>query len=173
MYWLLIDVSGLANKPGATQNLSASGPIEGLRGGLGWVEDEDPVRVNLTFESFNEGIDVTGNARGLLHLHCSRCLVEFEETFERRLNETFYFDASVAEQREGYEVQGSVIDLEPMLRDAIVLDIPAKPLHKPDCRGLCPVCGVDLNSAEGEHRHEQSDPRWGPLRDLLERSQEA
>ena len=173
MYWLLIDVSGLADRPGATQNLSASGPIEGLRGGLGWVQQNDPVRVSLTFESVRGGIEVTGDARGLLHLSCSRCLVEFEERFERRLDEIYYFDAQVADREEGYEVQGTTLDLEPMLRDAIMLGIPANPLHKPDCRGLCPVCGADLNMIEGEHTHERIDPRWGPLKDLLQDSREA
>lgn len=173
MHWLLIDVSGLTNKPGATQDLSASGPTQGLRGGLGWVDDADAVEVNLTMESLSQGILVTGDARGLLHMSCSRCLVEFEEKFERKLDEMYYFDAGQAEEREGYEVEGMTIDLEPMLRDAIVLDIPVNPLHKPDCKGLCSVCGVDLNTVHGSHSHEQSDPRWRPLRDLLKHDRQA
>jgi uncharacterized protein len=168
MHWLLIDVSGLVGRPGAIQDLSTTGQIGGLRGGLGWVEDDQPVRVDLTLESVREGVLVSGTAQGLLHLSCARCLVEYQQDFERKLNEIFYLDSTAAEEAEGYEVSGEVMDLEPMLRDAIVLDIPAKPLHDDDCRGLCPVCGIDLNTGECGHAQGGDDPRWAPLRKLMD-----
>jgi uncharacterized protein len=171
MHWLLIDVSGLAGRPGAIQDLSTAGMIGGLRGGLGWVEEGELLRVDLTFESLREGVQVSGTAGGLLHLNCSRCLVEYEQEFERKLDEIFYFDAGEAEEREGYEVHGKVVDLEPMLRDAIVLGIPVKPLHDVDCRGLCPVCGMDLNVGHCAHGRGEVDPRWAPLRKLMEKSE--
>lgn len=173
MHWLLIDVSGLAGRPGAIQDVSITGNIAGLRGGLGWVEDDEPISVDLTLESLREGVQVSGSAGGLLHLSCSRCLVEYEQEFECKLDETFYFDAGEAEEREGYEVRGKVVDLEPMLRDAIVLDIPVKPLHDAGCRGLCPVCGTDLNIDRCNHGGGGDDPRWAPLRDLMERTKKS
>jgi uncharacterized protein len=169
MHWLLIDVSGLAERPGAIQDVSTTGNITGLRGGLGWVSERDPVKVDLTLESLREGVLVTGTAEGLLRLNCSRCLVEYEQEFERKLDEVFYFNPEEAEQKEGYEMSGTVVDLEPMLRDAILLDIPAQPLHDADCRGLCPICGIDLNLGNCEHRHGDYDPRWAPLRELMQK----
>jgi len=60
-------------------------------------------------------------------------------------------------------VQSELIDLEPVLRDAIVLELPFQPVCRPDCRGLCPDCGLDLNSVD-EHDHDDAvDLRWSKL----------
>ncbi len=167
MQWLQIDVSNLAAKPGATRELSTSGPVEGLRAGLGWVDDGDPVHVRLTLRSDHDGIAVAGEAWGRLHLSCSRCLVEYEQGFELELDEKYFFEPSLAEQKEGYEVRDQVIDLEPMLRDAIVLSIPMRPVHAEDCKGLCPVCGADLNVSDCQHGEQAVDARWAPLQSLV------
>jgi uncharacterized protein len=61
-----------------------------------------------------------------------------------------------------------VLDLATWARDALVLALPAQIVCRDECRGLCPVCGANLNQADpSEHRHEQAgDPRWAKLRDL-------
>ena len=166
MHWLLIDVSGLAGKPGSSRRLSASGSIPGLAGGMGRVDDGDPVHLDVTLTSREDGIVVKGRAWGQLRLSCSRCLVEYVEDFNVGQNETFYYSAEQADEQDGYEIQDQTVDLEPMLRDAIVLNIPIRPVHAEDCRGLCPVCGTDLNIATCEHGGEAVDTRWAPLRKL-------
>jgi uncharacterized protein len=60
-----------------------------------------------------------------------------------------------------------VLDLRAWARDALALELPRQVLCRPDCAGLCPVCGEDLNAAGPEHSHERApDPRWAALRDL-------
>jgi uncharacterized protein len=64
-------------------------------------------------------------------------------------------------------VRESVLDVGAWARDALVLVLPAALLCKPDCLGLCPVCGTDLNTASPEHVHEsEPDPRWAALAEL-------
>jgi uncharacterized protein len=61
-------------------------------------------------------------------------------------------------------VENEVLDLRAWGRDAFALGLPAQVLCKPDCLGLCPECGVDLNTAGPEHGHERApDPRWAAL----------
>ncbi|HEX2052661.1 MAG TPA: DUF177 domain-containing protein [Actinomycetota bacterium] len=167
MQWLEVDVSSLAGNPGSTRELSSSGTVEGFRSGMGWVEDEDPVHIDLLLRSAGDGIEVTGDAWGKLHLSCSRCLIEFVQDFQLQLNEKFWFDPAAAEAEEGYEVRDHVIDLEPMLRDAIVLSIPMTPVHAEDCKGLCPECGADLNTSDCGHAEQKVDVRWAPLQKLM------
>jgi uncharacterized protein len=167
MHWLQFDVSGLAGKPGSSRSLSASGSIPGLAGGMGRVDDEGPVHVEATMTSREDGVDVNGRASGRFDLSCSRCLMEYAEDFGVDFKETFYYEADKAEERDGYEISGQTVDLEPMLRDAIVLNIPIRPVHSEDCRGLCTVCGTDLNVATCGHVDEPTDLRWTPLRQLL------
>jgi uncharacterized protein len=83
------------------------------------------------------------------------------------VDEKFYFEPTQAELKEGYEVRDQVIDLEPMLRDVIVLSIPMRPVHAEECKGLCPVCGADLNVSDCKHAEPEVDARWAPLQSLM------
>ena len=60
-------------------------------------------------------------------------------------------------------MQGDLIDLEPDLRDAVVLALPNHPLCREDCPGLCPECGVHWDDLPADHSHQQVDPRWAAL----------
>lgn len=162
---LLVDVSELAGKPGASKKIWRQEAVSGLHSGLGRVEEGDPVRLRLLAESLVEGVAVSGQISGRLHLSCSRCLAKYVEAFDQPVEEVYYFER--AEEREGYQVHDRSIDLEPMVRDVIVLAIPIRPLHRPDCKGLCPACGADRNVADCGHREELVDLRWAPLRELL------
>ena len=97
---------------------------------------------------------------------CMRCL---EPAAPR-----FAIDAREIEQPGGgeelespYVDENEELDLGAWARDALALALPAQLLCKPDCAGLCPVCGADLNTAGPEHAHEaEPDPRWAKLREL-------
>lgn len=167
MHWLQVDVSGLAGKPGLSRNMSASGSVPGLVGGMGRVDEADPVYIDLTLSGREDGLVAKGRAWGTFQLRCSRCLAEYAEDFNIAVNERFYFSPELAEERDGYEVTNQAVDLEPMLRDAVVLNIPITPVHAEDCQGLCPVCGADLNITTCEHREQPVDLRWAPLNRLI------
>ncbi|HEY8201786.1 MAG TPA: DUF177 domain-containing protein [Actinomycetota bacterium] len=164
MSGLLVDVGSMVGRPGTSREIVSAERIPGLVGTLGWVEENDPVRLELTAESVLEGIEVTGWLSGRLRLRCSRCLADYEEPFRQAVDEIFYLGTPPEE--EGYQVTGDTIDLEPMVRDLVVLAIPVVPIHSEDCRGLCPECGADLNVVDCGHRSESADSRWAPLMSL-------
>lgn len=167
MHWLQIDVTNLDGHPDGSREIVSSGPVEGFRSGLGWVDDGDSVHIDLVLRSVSDGVGAVGEVWGKLHLSCSRCLVEYQEDFRLEVDEKFYFEPTAAELKEGYEVRDQVVDLEPMLRDVIVLSIPMRPVHTDDCKGLCPECGADLNVSDCKHAEQQVDIRWAPLQSLM------
>lgn len=128
--------------------------------------------IDVLLESVVEGILVTGRAAAPVIAECSRCLDEIADEVEVELTELFAYPGSATEETtdedEVCHIVHDLIDLEPVVRDAVVLALPQAPLCGPDCPGLCPDCGgkwVDLGPG---HRHEKIDPRWAAL---AERSQ--
>jgi uncharacterized protein len=67
---------------------------------------------------------------------------------------------------ETYRLDHDVLDLEPMVRDALALELPPAPVCQEACQGLCPTCGIDRNHATCDCGAEEPDPRWAALRSL-------
>jgi uncharacterized protein len=136
-----------------------------------------PVELDLRLESVMEGVLVTGTARARLEGECVRCLEPLEQECEADYQELFsYPDADDrsrhadtgddAEDEETPELEGDFFDLEPVLRDAVVLSLPLQPVCREDCPGLCPRCGARL-ADDPDHRHEDAvDIRWAALEGL-------
>ncbi|HET6915863.1 MAG TPA: DUF177 domain-containing protein [Acidimicrobiales bacterium] len=74
--------------------------------------------------------------------------------------------AGEEEDEETYPLKGELLDLQPLVRDALLLDLPLAPLCREDCKGLCPTCGADLNDGPCSCARAPADPRWAAL-DLL------
>lgn len=163
---LSVEVSELLRNPGTSKRLEFSEEVDGLALDIGRAEPL--LAFDLGLESLVEGILVGGTVRGSYVLECIRCLREFRRPFALELSEILAYPGQpVAE--EGYEITGDHADLEPVVRDAILLAIPFNPLHASDCRGLCPVCGADRNTVDCGHGSERVDLRWEPLEQLKER----
>jgi uncharacterized protein len=125
-----------------------------------------PVALDLRLESVVEGVLVTGTATVHVRGECVRCLTEVSDTLEIDVQELFVHPESEAGEEEASRLQDDLVDLEPLLRDGVVLDLPFQPLCREDCLGLCVECGADLND-DPQHSHEGStDPRWEKLRRL-------
>lgn len=141
------------------------------------VPEGTPVALDLRLESVLEGVLVTGTADLQVTGECARCLEPLEWQEDVEFSELFVYPATdargaVVEEPADEEdplplVQDDLIDLEPTLRDAVVLALPMAPLCREDCGGLCPECGVRLDEVPG-HVHEQTDPRWAALAALAE-----
>jgi uncharacterized protein len=130
------------------------------------VPPGSPVELDLRLESVVEGVLVTGTATVEVRGECVRCLVEVSTELEVDIQELFVYPGSEAEEDEVSRLEGDLIDLEPLLRDGVVLDLPFQPLCREDCEGLCVECGANLNT-DPDHTHEAAlDPRWAKLRDL-------
>jgi DUF177 domain-containing protein len=127
------------------------------------VPPGSPVDLDLRLESVVEGVLVTGTAVVRLRGTCARCLEEIADTDEVDIQELFCYPEKELDDPEARRIEGDLINLEPVLRDAVVLDLPFTPLCRPDCAGLCSLCGTNLNT-EPEHTHDDpTDPRWGRL----------
>jgi uncharacterized protein len=96
---------------------------------------------------------------------CFRCLADAELPVSLRLREYQATKPEGEEERTEYLVDDR-LDLSAWAHDAIALALPDKILCRPDCAGLCPVCGKDLNAEPHEHAEERTDPRWAKLREL-------
>ncbi|MVA77125.1 DUF177 domain-containing protein [Auraticoccus sp. F435] len=134
-----------------------------LGSGVIGVPPGSPVSLDLRLESAGDGVLVTGTVEVTVAGECARCLTAISERSELELMELFLYPEREPDDEEASRLEGDLLDLEPLLRDTVVLDLPFTPLCREDCAGLCPLCGQDLN-ADPEHDHgEQTDSRWGAL----------
>jgi uncharacterized protein len=173
---LVLDTRELGRRPGSQQQVTRTAPapadlgIEVLR-----VPEGSPVELDLRLEAVMEGVLVTGTARAGLEGECVRCLGPITDEIEVELQELYVYDDREHDPDEDDEVsmlRDDLLDLEPLLRDAVVLALPFQPLCGPDCPGLCPECGARL-ADDPDHQHEEPvDPRWAALQGLSETQQD-
>lgn len=129
------------------------------------VPADDTLDVSLRLESVSEGVLVSGTVDADIVGQCSRCLREISWPQTFTVQELVYYPGKDAEE-DSFLVEDDAIDLEPIIREAIVLNLPFSPLCDDDCAGLCPTCGVDLNE-NPDHEHEAPiDDRWSALKGL-------
>lgn len=174
----VIDVRSLPRRPGSmvTVTRTVDAPAD-LGVAMARVPEGSPVELDLRLESVLEGVLVTGTADVVIGAECSRCLDPFDWHEEFHLTELFRYPATdargaVVQEPEDSEdplplVQDDLIDLAPVVRDVVVLDLPLAPLCSEECLGLCPTCGFRLED-DPSHAHESNDPRWAALAALLE-----
>jgi uncharacterized protein len=164
---LVINTHELGRRPGSMRTLELSVPApEDLGIELIGVPAGSPVEVDLRLEAVMEGVLASGRAWVTLSGECARCLEPLEDDLEVTLQELYVYPESDAEEDEASRLEGELLDLEPALRDAVVLALPFRPVCTPDCPGLCLECGARLQDDPG-HAHEESvDPRWAALSTL-------
>ena len=173
-----LDTRELPRRPGAMREVHRTVPApEELGLGLIGVPAGAAVSLDLRMESVTEGVLVTGTATVPLEGECGRCLRPIKDELEVPLQELYAYPDSATEattdEDEIRRLQDDYADLEPALRDAVVFALPAHPLCREDCPGLCPGCGAHWDELPADHSHEQLDPRWAALGNLLSDSSAA
>jgi uncharacterized protein len=142
-------------------------PLEPLvLGGNAYAPEPAAVPAELTITKATSGTVYQLAFRAELHGPCFRCLrdtVVAETVDAREYQATNPGDDE--ELRSPYVVDDT-LDLSSWARDALALGLPDKILHAPDCAGLCPVCGKDLNDEPHTHDEIAADPRWAALDEL-------
>lgn len=130
----------------------------------------EPPMVSFVAESSaSGGIQVRGEFDARVRLACRRCLAEREERFIVPLDFRMEPGVEPGSEDEGIfplQPEGDAVDIGPIVREELVLSMPAFPECRPDCRGLCPNCGINLNEATCECGSSEPDPRWETLRKL-------
>ena len=158
---LVLDVKELLEHPGVRRSIAFDAPVPEL--GAGLVQVPGDVHFDLTLEAIDGGVLVRGRFSGEAAGECRRCLKPVTQRFDLEGAELYRPPSDVWE--EGYAIKDSTVDLEPMIRDTVGLNLPTSPLCREDCAGLCSRCGADLN--EGPCAcGEEVDARWSALREL-------
>ena len=171
---LVLDTRELGRRAGSMRTVRFPAPApDDLGVELIGVPAGSAVDLDLRLESVMEGVLVSGTATATLEGECGRCLEPVADTLTVDLQELFAYPESTteatADDEETSVMEGDHLDLEPVLRDAIVLALPLTPLCRDDCAGLCAECGERLDSLPEDHAHELPDARWSALQDLLDK----
>ena len=173
----VVDTRTLGRQPGSMRTVHRVVTLEeGFATQMAAVPEGHELELDLRLEAVMEGVLVTGTARGQMTAECSRCLDPISQDLEADFQELYRYeeektedDEDTDDEDEDYYLVGDLIDLEPVIRDAVVLALPLTPLCGPDCPGLCSECGVKLAEAGPDHGHgERIDPRWEALREIAE-----
>jgi uncharacterized protein len=162
------DLRELGRRPGALREYRRTVPAPaGLGLDVIGVPEGASLDLDLRLESVTEGVLVTGTVSAPLAGQCARCLDPLTDELAVDVCELFaYRDSATDETTESdevFRVEGDLLDVEPVVRDAVVLALPWTPLCRENCPGLCSTCGQPLADLPPGHAHDQIDPRWAAL----------
>lgn len=173
---LVFDILDLGRRAGAMVLVSREIPAPaGFSTEVIGVPEGTVLDVQGRLESVVEGVLATVVVSTRAVGECSRCLDPVEVPVSVELQELYEYDdpgmrPSGDEESDLLRLEGDWLDLEPALRDAVVLALPRVPLCNEGCLGLCPDCGQRLED-HAEHTHERLDPRWSALQGLVTRDE--
>lgn len=157
-------VRDLVNRPGEMreEHLSIAAP-EAMGEGLVGVRAGSELDLDVRLESVHEGILVSAEVDAVAEGECGRCLIDIALPVEVEFQELFAYHSGEAFE---YEVQDDHVDLESLIRDAVVLALPFQPVCRPDCPGLDPETGQRLADHPELVSRDERDPRWAALAGL-------
>ncbi|MEH1130180.1 YceD family protein [Micromonospora sp. CPCC 206061] len=173
---LVLDTRELPRRPGSMRTVNRVAPAPrdlGLE--LIGVPEGADLTLDLRTESVSEGVLVSGTVSGAVTGECGRCLRPIDDSVTVTIQELYAYEHSTTDETAGEDevgrLQGDLVDLEPVLRDAVVLALPTNPLCRADCPGLCPECGAPWDELPADHSHQQVDPRWAALSQLTRKEE--
>ena len=163
---LVVGVKDLVHQAGEMRELTLELVAPEKYGeAMATVPGGTPMTLELRLEGLHEGILATGDVVVDASAECVRCLDPF--SFELRVDfqELFAYSSS---DSDSYTVVDDSLNLEDIIRDAVVLELPFQPVCKEDCYGLDPATGEKRTEPAGESLADEIDPRWQELSKLLE-----
>jgi uncharacterized protein len=163
-----VDLRELGRRAGSLHELDRTAPAPAdWRVELLGVPAGAEVGLRLRLESVMEGVLVTGDLDVPVVGSCARCLEPIEDTLHLDVQELYAYPGSTteatSEEDEVRRLEGDFLDLEPLVRDTVVLSLPLAPVCTEDCAGLCVDCGLRLDDLPADHSHEVVDARWAAL----------
>ena len=172
---LVLDTLELGRRPGSMRRLhrTIEAPDDLGTAVIG-VATGSELELDVRLEAVMEGVLVSGTTRGQARGQCVRCLDDLEQPLEVSFQELFVYPDKARhrekvdheEAPDEYELEDDLVDLESVLRDAVVLALPFQPVCSQVCPGLCAQCGARL-ADDPEHTHDIVDPRWAALQSLV------
>jgi uncharacterized protein len=158
---LRINASELLRHPGSSRRVEVA--LAAAELGIDDDRVHGEVAVDVEAVSSVDGVVVHGTVRTPWHGQCRRCLIDVEGVAVSEIEELFQQHPS---HEEAVEIVGDQIDLAPVVREYVLLDLPEAPLCREDCAGICPQCGIDRNTGTCDCDTTVVDPRWSALEGL-------
>lgn len=115
-----------------------------------------------------QGLIVQGEFSAEASLECGRCLIDFEREFAWEFTELYAFSEKSISESDLLLPEDQHIDLGPIIREYALLEVPINPICKLDCKGLCAVCGENLNEVDCGHKNLNEESPFSGLKDLLD-----
>jgi uncharacterized protein len=160
---LRIGVMELRRRPGTQRDVRVATPLPGLAITSARVPDDADLVVDVTLESIDGAITVSGTVEVPWTAECRRCLNDVGGVLIVDVSEVFEVKP---DEGETYPIEGDEVDLEPVVRDAALLSLPLAPLCRPDCPGPAPDTFPALVADEQDEPAAERDPRWAALDEL-------
>jgi uncharacterized protein len=157
---LFVDVVALRRHPGYREQFRTLARLAGMAVTEAAVPHDAEVDVAVSLEAVEGGVLVRGTVEAPWVGECRRCLTAITGRVVATLDEVFVDDP---EEGETWPLVHDQIDLEPVVREAVVLGLPLAPVCRADCLGLCPICGADRNAGPCACLKVEPDPRWAGL----------
>lgn len=159
---LRINAVELLRQPGATRDVVA----EVDPGELGVEHDRlaGAVEIDARLRVLDDGIAVTGSVRAARRAECRRCLTELAGVAVAELDELYQVELS---HEDAFAIEHGQLDLVPMARETILLELDEELVCRPDCAGLCPECGADRNTDPCACDTTVVDERWSALSEVV------
>jgi uncharacterized protein len=126
------------------------------------------LRGNARFGRTPQGLVADMEFSARTTAECARCLEEFDLAIASEFTELYAFDERWVSESQLLLPANHQIDLSPLTREYMLLDLPITPLCRPDCKGLCPVCGANRNDEDCGHQQDEINPKFSALKDLLD-----
>jgi len=155
----LVHAARLRRSAGTRWDVVRSGAIPDLAVADTAVPEGAEATATVVLESVAGGVSVVGAVDAPWAGTCRRCLAPTAGTVHVAVRELY---TEGGDGEETYPLEDDEVDLEPLVRDAVLLELPVTSLCRPDCKGLCPSCGADWNEGPCDCRA-PADPRWAPL----------
>jgi uncharacterized protein len=157
---LRIGVSELRRRPGNRRRIEREVPLDGTAISTASVPDGAPAHVDVVLESLTDGVTVAGSVQVAWVGPCRRCLEDTDGTVVAEIHEVFTYNPIGGET---LALDGDTLDLGPVVRDAVVLNLPLAPLCREDCPGPAPELFPVVTATDAPP---PVDPRWSALAEL-------
>ena len=160
---LLVNALELLRRPGSSKQFTFPADPSMIEIESSVIVPYSTIDVDLTVESLTDGVVVNGSIRAAFQGECRRCLRPLEGFIDVEVHELYQVQVT---DPDAFPIEGDQINLVPMVRETVLLELPEAPVCRPDCAGLCPQCGIDLNTGTCDCVSESIDPRWAVLDSL-------
>lgn len=161
-----VDISQILKVNGSSLNVEFNELLESFNTLHDDLAITNPVSFTGTFVNIGGLIKLDGKLEAYYTVKCSRCLKNLNSRIDLEIKEEFIEEGKQKED-EIYTYQGKSIELDKVLSDNIILNLPSKQVCDNNCKGLCPVCGIDLNVQDCKCKEESTDPRMEALKDFF------